>query len=68
MLFLMEEDQLFNDEIARPVLLVKETDSAHWTLPESTPYIVARKEGLVVWINMSGVIIMLREDIVIIIM
>ena len=68
MLFLTEEDQLFNDGIALPVPLVKGTDSAHWTLPESIRCIAALMEGLVVWINMSGVIIMPQEDIVIIIM
>ena len=68
MLFRTEEDRLFKDEIALPVLLVKEMDLAHWTLLESIRCIDALMEGLVVWINMSGVIIMLREDIVIIIM
>ena len=68
MLFRTEEDQLFKDEIALPVLLVKGMDLAHWTLLESIRCMAALKEGLVVWINMSGVIIMPREDIVIIIM
>ena len=66
--FRMEEDRLFKDEIALPVLLVKGMDLVHWTLLESIRCMAARKEGLVVWINMSGVIIMPREDIVIIIM
>lgn len=66
--FRMEEVRLFKDAIALPVLLVRGMDLAHWTLRESIRCIAARKEGLVAWINMSGVIIMLREDIVIIIM
>ena len=46
--FPMEEDQLFKDEIALPVLLVKGMDLAHWTLLESIRCMAALKEGLAV--------------------